>query len=60
MKISYGLKVAILIVAPHPIWITKRGLEIVGPSVFHLPYEYNSSLVYKKPRSVIEEFRLSA
>ncbi|CAG8951986.1 hypothetical protein HYFRA_00000721 [Hymenoscyphus fraxineus] len=54
----YGLKVTVMIVAPHPIWITKRGLEIVGPRVFHLPYDYTSPIVYTKPRSVIEEFRV--
>lgn len=45
-----------MIVAPHPIWVTERGLEIVGPRVFHLPYGYTSPIVYTKPRSVIEEF----
>lgn len=45
-----------MIVAPHPIWVTKRGLELVGPAAFHLSYEYTSDLVYTKPKSVIEEF----
>lgn len=53
----YGLKVTVMIVAPHPIWVTKRGLELVGPGAFHLPYEYTSNLKYTKPESVIEEFR---
>lgn len=43
--------------APHPVWISPRGLEIGGPSAFDLPYEYKSPLKYVKPRSVIEEFR---
>ncbi|EXJ83122.1 hypothetical protein A1O1_06741 [Capronia coronata CBS 617.96] len=53
----YGLKVTVMIMAPHPIWTTKRGLEVGGPSAFNLPYEYSSTLRYTKPRSVIEEFR---
>ena len=53
----YGLKVTVMIVAPHPIWVTERGLEIVGPGAFHLPYQYTSDLQYTKPQSVIEEFR---
>ncbi|EHY53387.1 hypothetical protein HRR83_003594 [Exophiala dermatitidis] len=56
----YGLKVTVMIMAPHPIWTTKRGLEVGGPSAFNLPYEYNSTLKYTKPRSVIEEFRPKA
>ncbi|KAH8586429.1 hydantoinase/oxoprolinase [Bisporella sp. PMI_857] len=52
----YGLKVTVMIVAPHPIWVTERGLQLVGPGAFGLEYEYTSSLVYTKPRSVIEEF----
>jgi DUF917 family protein len=53
----YGLKVTVMIMAPHPLWTTSRGLEIGGPVAFKLPYKYESTLKYKKPRSVIEEFR---
>ena len=53
----YGLKVTVMIMAPHPVWTSTRGLEIGGPSAFSLPYEYKSPLKYVKPRSVIEEFR---
>ncbi|KIX05403.1 uncharacterized protein Z518_06275 [Rhinocladiella mackenziei CBS 650.93] len=56
----YGLKVTVMAMAPHPLWTTKRGLEIGGPGAFNLPYEYNSPLKYTKPRSVIEEFRPKA
>jgi DUF917 family protein len=56
----YGLKVAVMIVAPHPIWISKRGLEVVGPRAFGLPYDYTSILKYTKPFSVIDEYRLIA
>ncbi|PKS06076.1 hypothetical protein jhhlp_007910 [Lomentospora prolificans] len=52
----YGVKVVVMIMAPHPVWTTKRGLEVAGPKVFNLPHEYVSTLVYHKPRSVIEEF----
>ena len=45
-----------MVMAPHPVWATKRGLDIAGPKAFGLPEAYSSSLVYAKPRSVIEEF----
>jgi DUF917 family protein len=53
----YGLKVTVMIMAPHPLWTTKRGLEIGGPQAFKLPYEYKPTLRYQKPRSVIDEFK---
>jgi DUF917 family protein len=53
----YGLKVGVLLMAPHPVWTTPRGLELGGPAAFGLEGEYVSSLEYAKPRSVIEEFR---
>ncbi|TLS24345.1 hypothetical protein PpBr36_08422 [Pyricularia pennisetigena] len=53
----YGLKVAVMAMAPHPVWTTKRGLEIGGPKAFGLPYEYVPTLEYSKPRSVIDEFQ---
>ncbi|KAM0334518.1 hypothetical protein ACHAQA_001547 [Verticillium albo-atrum] len=53
----YGVKVVIMLMAPHPIWATKRGLEVAGPKAFNLPYEYASELAYAKPASVIDEFR---
>lgn len=46
-----------MIMAPHPVWTSQRGLEVAGPAHFELPYEYTSSLKYTKPKSVIEEFR---
>ncbi|PNH46479.1 hypothetical protein VD0004_g1697 [Verticillium dahliae] len=53
----YGVKVVVMLMAPHPIWATKRGLEVAGPKAFNLPYEYTSDLEYAKPASVIDEFR---
>ncbi|ROT38213.1 hydantoinase [Sodiomyces alkalinus F11] len=55
----YGVKVTIVIMAPHPVWTSKRGLEIVGPSAFGLPYEYAHTLNYTKPKSVIDEYGVS-
>jgi hypothetical protein len=52
----YGIKVNVMVMAPHPVWTTKRGLEIAGPKAFQLSHEYSSTLVYNKPRSVIAEF----
>lgn len=46
-----------MLFAPHPLWTTKRGLEVGGPAAANLPYEWKPSLTYTKPRSVIEEFR---
>jgi DUF917 family protein len=52
----YGIKVVVMVMAPHPVWTSRRGIEIAGPQVFHLPYEYSPSLVYSEPRSVIAQF----
>ena len=56
----YGLKVAVMIMAPHPIWTSRRALEIAGPSAFKLPYQYAARLKYSKPRSVIDEYKPKA
>ncbi|KAI2627014.1 hydantoinase [Hypomontagnella submonticulosa] len=53
----YGLKVTIMIMAPHPLWATERALEVAGPTAFHLPYKYEATLEYTRPVSVIDEFR---
>ncbi|KIV97478.1 hypothetical protein PV10_01229 [Exophiala mesophila] len=54
----YGLKVTVMLFAPHPVWTSsERGIRIGGPEGAHLPYKYNPTLTYSKPRSVIEEFR---
>jgi DUF917 family protein len=52
----YGIKVVIMAMAPHPVWTSKRGLEVAGPEAFKLPYEHSPSLVYTKPKSVLEEY----
>ncbi|XXG95527.1 hypothetical protein Hte_001791 [Hypoxylon texense] len=56
----YGLKVTVMIMAPHPLWASERALEVAGPSAFHLPYKYQTALQYTKPVSVIDEFRPKA
>ncbi|KAF9869954.1 hydantoinase/oxoprolinase [Colletotrichum karsti] len=56
----YGLKVAVMIMAGHPLWATERALEIAGPKVFGLPHDYQTELSYTKPVSVIDEFRQKA
>ncbi|KAK2774478.1 hydantoinase [Colletotrichum kahawae] len=56
----YGLKVAVMIMAGHPLWTTERALEIAGPKVFGLPHDYKTELSYTKPVSVIDEFRPKA
>ncbi|EEH43923.1 uncharacterized protein PADG_00212 [Paracoccidioides brasiliensis Pb18] len=53
----YGLKVMVMVAAPHPIWTTKRGLDIGGPPGFGLDIEYKPELLYVKCRSVIDEYR---
>ncbi|KAL8327684.1 hypothetical protein RB597_003822 [Gaeumannomyces tritici] len=54
---QYGLKVAVMIMAPHPLWVSERGLQVAGPRAFGLVHDYTATLEYTKPRSVIEEFR---
>lgn len=56
----YGIKVVVIVMAPHPVWTTERGLQIAGPSAFELKHEYRSTLTYSKPRGVIEEFMPSS
>lgn len=52
----YGVKVIILMMAPHPVWTSKRGLEIAGPRAFGLDYDYVRGLEYVKPKSVFDEY----
>jgi DUF917 family protein len=56
----YGVKVVIIVMAPHPVWTKERGLNTAGPKAFGLKETYSSSLVYSKPASVIEEFSPAA
>ncbi|OJD12468.1 hypothetical protein AJ78_06939 [Emergomyces pasteurianus Ep9510] len=53
----YGLKIIVMVAAPHPLWTTERGLEIGGPSAFGLSVKYKPDLQYVKPKSVIEEYK---
>lgn len=53
----YGVKVAVMVMAPHPLWTTERGLKTGGPRAFNLPYDYVPKLEYTMPRSVIDEFQ---
>ncbi|EEQ86155.1 hypothetical protein RJZ56_002839 [Blastomyces dermatitidis] len=53
----YGLKIILMVAAPHPLWTTERGLEIGGPPAFGLNIKYKPDLQYVKPKSVIEEYR---
>lgn len=54
---QYGLKVAVMMMAPHPLWASERGLQVAGPRAFGLGHDYTAILEYTKPRSVIDEFR---
>lgn len=54
---QYGLKVAVMAMAPHPLWASERGLQVAGPRAFGLGHDYTAILEYTKPRSVIDEFR---
>ncbi|QSS56068.1 hydantoinase [Histoplasma capsulatum var. duboisii H88] len=53
----YGLKIILMVAAPHPLWTTERGLEIGGPPAFGLSVKYKYDLRYVKPKSVIEEYK---
>ena len=52
----YGIKVILMVAAPHPLWTSERGLQIGGPAGFGMTEEYRSTLKYTEPRSVIEEY----
>ncbi|KUJ08498.1 uncharacterized protein LY89DRAFT_332024 [Mollisia scopiformis] len=52
----YGLKVMVMIAAAHPLWTSKRGLEIAGPKAFGYNMEFDPCGVYGDVTSVIDEF----
>ena len=57
----YGLKVFVLVAAPHPYWATARGLEVGGARAFGLDVEWediggSAGLRWREGRSVIREF----
>lgn len=64
----YGLKVFVLVAAPHPYWTTVRGLEVGGARAFGLDVEWgeigggkgsgngSAGLRWREGRSVIREF----
>jgi DUF917 family protein len=52
----YGLKVFIMVAAAHPLWTSKRGLEIAGPQVFGYAVDFKPCGIYGGVRSVIDEF----
>ncbi|OAX80456.1 hypothetical protein ACJ72_05210 [Emergomyces africanus] len=52
----YGLKIIVMVAAPHPLWTTERGLEIGGPLAFGMNVKYKPDLKYVKPKSVIGEY----
>lgn len=57
-ELRYGLKVVVIGMPGHPLWTgDARGLKVGGPEYFGLDMEWKTIGEYKKPRSVIEEFR---
>ncbi|KAE8441773.1 hypothetical protein EG329_004331 [Mollisiaceae sp. DMI_Dod_QoI] len=57
-ELRYGLKVFVIGMPAHPLWTAdERGLKVGGPEYFGLNMEWKSIGEYKRPRSVIEEFR---
>jgi DUF917 family protein len=57
-ELRYGLKVVVIGMPAHPLWTgDERGLKVGGPEYFGLNMKWKSIGEYKKPRSVIEEFR---
>ena len=51
----YGLKVMVIVAAVHPLWTTKRGLEIAGPKAFGYDFDFVPCGRYTGVMSVIEE-----
>ena len=52
----YGLKVMVIVAAAHPLWTSKRGLEIAGPRAFGYDFDFVPSGAYSGVVSVIDEF----
>ncbi|KAI5296216.1 hypothetical protein KEM52_005086 [Ascosphaera acerosa] len=60
-ELRYGLKVDVIAMAAHPLWTsTPQGLKVGGPEFFGLDTDFKSLGQYQEPRSVIEEFNVSA
>lgn len=53
---SYGLRVTVIALAGHPLWRSKKGLEVGGPAAFGLDHEFVPLGEYIEPRSVINEY----
>jgi DUF917 family protein len=56
-ELRYGLRVTVIGMPAHPLWKTKKGLEVGGPAGFGLDIPFTGVGEYSSPRSVIEEFR---
>lgn len=52
----YGLKVMVIVAAAHPLWTSKRGLEIAGPEAFGYDFDFVPCGTYTGVTSVIDEF----
>jgi DUF917 family protein len=55
--LRYGLKVIVIGMPAHPLWTDERGLKVGGPEYFELGMNWKSVGEYRKPRSVIEDFK---
>lgn len=56
--LRYGLRVNVISLPAHPLWLTETALEIGGPRGFGLdmPLVGCKGSAYTEPKSVIEEF----
>ncbi|KAH7312920.1 hydantoinase [Rhexocercosporidium sp. MPI-PUGE-AT-0058] len=52
----YGLKIMVMVAAAHPLWISKRGLEIAGPKAFGYDFDFMPCGAYTGVTSVIDEY----
>lgn len=60
-EFRYGVNVSVLVLACSPKWTSsEQGLKIGGPESFNLSHKYKSCGTYVEPRSVIEEYYVSA
>ncbi|KAF7558031.1 hypothetical protein G7046_g5923 [Stylonectria norvegica] len=56
-EVRYGLRVAVIAMPAHPLWMTETGLKAGGPQAFGLEEEYQAlGTVWSKPPSVFSTY----
>lgn len=56
-ELRFGLRVSVIAMPAHPLWLTPQGMKVASPEAFGLDMAYKSyGGSWEKPRSVIQEF----